>query len=116
RMNTDPEDVLRDTIEFLGYSLGVNKEQLLMAEAVQTDPGILRLNESGSNFDISFPIELQHEFQKRVGGQEGNRPLWCVIHPFQAREVMKELVEFGGAQAALNYRERAIAGWTVPGF
>src|SRR5690606_7540371 len=62
RMNTDPEDVLRDTIEFLGYSLGVNKEQLLMAEAVQTNPGILRLDESGSNFDISFPIELQHEF------------------------------------------------------
>jgi len=116
RQETDPEAILRDTISFLGYSLGVNKEQQLMAEATQTSSSILLYDQSSNNFSINYPIDLQQEFHKKVGGQEGAAALYCVIHPFQAREVLKALIDFTGSQANLAFRERAISGWTVPGF
>ena len=116
RMNTDPEAILADTIEFLGYSLGSNKEQLLMA--VATEDGPLTLDGVGSDFSVQMPIKLQHEFRHRFGATDGTQPLWCVIHPFQAQAVMEQLITFSGAtaQAALAYRDQAIRGWTVPGF
>ena len=116
RMSTDLEDILADIIQFLGYSLGVNKEQLLMGVATAAGPD--KLDGTGGNFAVAQPIQIQHEFRHRFGGMDGSAPLYCVIHPFQARDIMETLVQYAGSTAGANldFRNQAIRGWTVPGF
>jgi hypothetical protein len=116
RMNTDLESILSDTIQFLGYSLGFSKEQRLMAQATAAGPDVL--DGTAGNFTVNQPIQIQHEFRDKFGGNDGSAPLYAVIHPFQARDIMETLITYTGttAGANLDFRNQAIRGWTVPGF
>lgn len=113
RASTDLENILGDTIEALGTSIGERKERDLMQAAYDGFVGGT-LGGSSTDYSITIPIDGQHEFQKLAR----NGLIYHVIHPFQARAVMKELVTFGGSSAGapLDFRNAAIRSWTVPGF
>jgi hypothetical protein len=113
RVSTDLEDIIKDVIEALGSSIGEQKERDLIATAYSTFIGGT-LGSSGVDYSLDFAIDGQHEFRKRAAAGL----IYHVIHPFQARKIMKELVAFSGASAGapLDFREAAIRSWTVPGF
>lgn len=113
RVSTDLEDILSDVIEALGGSLGDQKEARLMNAALSTFIGG-SLGSATTDYTIDLPISAQFEFRKRARAGQ----LFHVVHPFQARTVMQELVKYTGvdAGAALDFRNRAIAGWNIPSF
>lgn len=113
RVTTDLENILGDTIEALGTSVGERKERDLVAKAYETFIGGT-LGGASTDYSLDLPIDGQHEFTKlaRTG------LIYHVIHPFQARKILKDLVAFSGAAAGapLDFRNAAIRSWTVPGF
>lgn len=113
RIDTDPENILADIIEFLGYSLGLKREQNLVNAALSGFTGGT-LGSSSTAYSVDLPIDAQFEFTHHA--KRGQ--LYHVIHPFQARDVLKDLITYSGtaASAALDYRNEAIRGWRVPGF
>lgn len=113
RASTDLEDILGDTIEALGTSIGEAKERDLIQTAYSTFIGGT-LGSSAVDYSLDFPIDGQHEFTKLAR----SGLIYHVIHPFQARKILKDLVAFSGASAGapLDFRNAAIRSWTVPGF
>lgn len=110
RAETDLEDVVRDTIQFLGQAIGDTKEADLMDVALDTFSGG-NIDGTGSDYSLAHPISAQFEFGHRAKRGE----MFHVIHPFQARDVMQDLVAYASG-TNLDYRDQAIAGWNVPGF
>lgn len=113
REDTDLENIIADTIEALGKSIGDRKEQRFFDAALANFRGGT-LGSAAVDYSINYPIDGQHEFIHRARSGQ----LFHVIHPFQAREVLKDLVQFNGTDAgvALAFRESAIKSWSVPGF
>ncbi len=113
RASTDLEDIIGDTISALGQSIGERKERDLVQAAYDGFIGGT-LGSSSVDYSIDLPIDGQYELQKLA--RQGL--LYHVIHPFQARKVMKDLVAFSGSSAGapLDFRNSAIRSWTVPGF
>lgn len=113
RASTDLEDIIADCIEALGSAIGEKKERDLIAAAYS---GFIGGTLGGSSVDYSLDLAIdgQHEFRKRAS----QGLLYHVIHPFQARKVLKDLVAFSGSSAGapLDFRDAAIRSWTVPGF
>lgn len=113
RINTDLENIIGDVVEALGTSIGDRIERDLMQSAYDNFIGGT-LGGVSSDYSIDLPIDGQHEFMKlsRSG------LIYHVIHPFQARKVLKDLVAFSGSSAGapLDFRNAAIRSWTVPGF
>jgi hypothetical protein len=113
RVDTDPEDIVAEMLQQLSGNLAELKEANLIKAGLE---GFVAgdLGSSSTDYTIDLPIDAQFEFKYK------NRTdiLYHVIHPFQAREVMKSLVVYAGAEAgtALNFREQAIRGWQVPAF
>lgn len=110
RSETDLEDIVADTIEALGQAIGDRKEADIMQVALASFSGG-NIDGTGAAYGLSLPIDAQFEFRKRA--RRGQ--LFHVIHPFQARDVMQDLVAYASG-TNLDYRDRAIAGWSVPGF
>lgn len=111
RAETDLENVVSDTIEFLGQAIGDRKEADFMQTAINTFSGGA-IDQSANNYDLQYPVDVQFEFRKRA--RRGQ--LYHVIHPFQARSVMKDLITFNAVGTNLDFRNQAIAGWNVPAF
>lgn len=113
RISTDLEDIIADVIEALGSSIGEQKERDLIAAAYAGFIGGT-LGTAGTEYSLDLAIDGQHEFRKRAAAGL----IYHVIHPFQARKIMKDLVAFSGSSAGapLDFREAAIRSWTVPGF
>lgn len=113
RASTDLESIIADTVQALGESIGEKKERDLTQLAYSTFIGG-SLGSSATAYSINAAIDGQHEFQKLAR----NGLVYSVMHPFQARDVMKDLVAFSGSSAGapLDFRESAIKSWTVPGF
>lgn len=113
RVNTDLENIIGDVIEALGTSIGEAKERDLMAMAYSSFIGGT-LGSSSVDYSLDLPIDGQHEFMKtaRTG------LIYHVLHPFQARKILKDLVAFSGSSAGapLDFRNSAIRSWQVPGF
>lgn len=116
RAQTDLENILSDVVGALGKAVGDRVEYDLIQTAVGSLIGGT-LGGASTDYTIDLPITAQFELKKRRGQGYGGL-LHHVIHPFQAREVMKSLIQFGGAtaQAALDYRNAAISSWRVPSF
>lgn len=113
RASTDLESIISDTISALGSGLGDKVERDLFATALATFGGGT-IGDGTADYSLDQPIDGQHEFTKLA--QEGL--IYHVIHPFQAKKILKDLVVFGGsgAGAPLDFRNAAIRSWTVPGF
>jgi hypothetical protein len=111
RIATDLENIVADTAQALGKSIGDRVEADLIAGANSYFAGG-SFGSSSTTYAIDLPIAAQFEFSKQA--QSGQ--LWHVIHPFAARDVMTELVKYGSDTTALDFRNRAIAGWQVPAF
>lgn len=113
RASTDLENILGDVVEALGTSIGEAKERDLIAKAYAGFIGGT-LGTSAVDYSLDFGIDGQHEFMKtaRTG------LIYHVIHPFQAKKILKDLVAFSGSSAGapLDFRNAAIRSWQVPGF
>ncbi len=113
RASTDLESIISDTISALGSGLGDKVERDLFAIALATFTGGT-IGDGTADYSINHPIDGQFEFAKLA--QEGL--IYHVVHPFQVKTVMKDLVAFSGsgAGAPLDFRNAAIRSWTLPGF
>ncbi len=113
RMTTDLESILGDTIAALGGGLGDKIERDLFAIANSSFTGGT-IGDGTADYSIDLPIEGQFEFQKEAQ----NGLIYHVVHPFQVKKVMKDMVAFSGSSAGapLAFRNSAIASWTLPGF
>lgn len=110
RQETDLEDVIADTIEFLGQAIGDRKEADMLRVAINTFTGG-NIDGTGAAYSLDYPIDAQFEFRKRA--RRGQ--LYHVIHPFQARDIMKDLADYASG-TNLDFRNQAIRGWDVPSF
>lgn len=111
REDTDLENIVADTIEALGRAVGDRREADFFKAALAG----FRAGNIGSTstaYSTSLPIDGQFEFRKMA--RKGQ--LFHVVHPFQARTVMKELVTYTGAQTDPDFRNEAIKSWTLPAF
>lgn len=113
RASTDLENIVRDVVTALGQSIGEKKERDLIKCAYDTFIGG-QLGDSSTAYSIGLPIDAQYEFSKRAEGGQ----IYHVIHPFQARDVMKDLIAYSGtsAGAPLDFRNSAIKSWSIPAF
>lgn len=113
RVSTDLEDILSDTVEALGRAVGDRREADLFTAALAGFRGGA-MGSTSTDYSVNLPIDGQFEFRKAA--RRGQ--LYHVVHPFQARTVMKDLIAYNGAsaQAALEFRDSNIASWTVPAF
>lgn len=113
RVSTDLEHIIGDVVEALGTSIGEAKERDLTKTAYDSFVGGT-LGNSSVDYSLDLPIDGQHEFMKtaRTG------LIYHVLHPFQARKILKDLVAFSGSSAGapLDFRNAAIRSWQVPGF
>lgn len=113
RVSTDLEHIIGDVVEALGTSIGEAKERDLTKTAYDSFVGGT-LGSSSVDYSLDLPIDGQHEFMKtaRTG------LIYHVLHPFQARKILKDLVAFSGSSAGapLDFRNAAIRSWQVPGF
>jgi hypothetical protein len=112
RWSTDLEPVIRDSVRALGQGLGDRIETDLVNVGVTKF--VRNLGSSVTAYSLDLPINIQTEMKQEAR----NETLYHVIHPFQARDILKSLIVATGSTAgvALNYRENAISTWTVPGF
>lgn len=113
RSMTDLESIVGDTIEFLGQALGDAKEAQLI-EAANDSFALGTISDATTAFGIDSIIGGQFEFQ-----QAGIRDqIYLVVHPFQVKSVVQELADFHGSDAgvAMNFREKALKGFTIPIF
>lgn len=113
RVSTDIENIIGDVIEALGTTIGEKKERDLIQAAYSGFIGGT-LGSSSVDYSLDLPIDGQHEFMKLA--RQGL--IYHVIHPFQAKKILKDLVAFSGSSAGapLDFRNAAIRSWTVPGF
>lgn len=111
REDTDLENIVSDTIEALGRAVGDRREVDFFKAALAGFRGG-NLGSTSTVYTTTLPIDGQFEFRKLA--RKGQ--LFHVVHPFQARTVMKDLVTYAGAQTDLDFRNSAIASWTLPGF
>jgi hypothetical protein len=116
RVQTDLENILADVSFALGKAVGDKLEIDLINACLSYFIGG-NLGSAATAYTIDKAIDAQHEFAK-VQGNTNRGVLQHVIHPFQAREVMKDLIQFDGTTAGvdLTFREDAIRSWKVPGF
>lgn len=108
RIDTDPENVLADVIEALGYSLGRRREQKFFSAAIGN--ANLTLTAAGA-YTIDQAVQLQTEFESRAWSGQ----LYHVIHPFQELDVKVELLKLSNA-AVPDFRNQFIRQWSYGGF
>lgn len=113
RTMTDLEGIVGDTIEFLGQALGDAKEAQLI-EAANDSFALGTIASPSTAFAIDSIIGGQFEFQQRGMRDQ----IYLVVHPFQVKNVVQDLADFHGTDAgvAMNFRERALKGFTIPIF
>lgn len=111
RSSTDPEAVLSDTVEFLGYQMGRKREQLLFQAALEAAElsGLKFVVED--EYTLDLPVELQTYFEANAF----NGQIYHVIHPYQERAVKLELLNLSNP-AVPEFRNRFIRQWSYGGF
>lgn len=113
RSATDLENVIADTIQFLGQSIGDRKEADIIATALSSF-AMGTIGSSTTDFTIDLPMEGQFVFQQNAIRDQ----IYLVVHPFQVKNVVTDLAKFWGTDAGvnMNFRERALQGFTIPVF
>lgn len=111
RSTTDPEAVLSDTVQFLGYEMGRKREQLLFQGALAAaELSGLNLTDAG-DYTMDMAVELQTYFEANAY----NGQLFHVIHPYQERDIKLELLKLSNT-AVPEFRNRFIRQWSYGGF
>jgi len=113
RMMTDLENILSDTIMFLGQAIGDRKE----ADLIKVANDSFKLGTIGSastDFTIDLPIQGQFVFQQNAVRDQ----IYLVVHPFQVMNVVNDLAGYRGTDAGvnMNFREQSLQGFTIPVF
>jgi hypothetical protein len=112
RSSTDLESVLTDTVQFLGDSMGMNRETKLfnaLLTASAASGGYI--GSASENYALSHAITLQTLFQaKRFNGN-----IFHVIHPYQELTIMKDMVDLSKT-AVPDFRNQFVRQWNFGGF
>lgn len=110
RADTDLENILSDIVEALAYSIGATLEFDLIQTALE---GFMGGTIGGTSVDysIGLPVDAMYEFTQAAR----KLPLVNVVHPFQAKTVMQDLIKYS-AGTNLDYRNGAISSWKIPAF
>lgn len=106
RAGTDPEPIIRDSVEALSYSVGSKVEVDLLnagraafrksAGSLATELSMATLNKSAVRF-------------RQVRGVEG-QALYHVLHPYQVEPIMEKLLTFTEAQGGQAALDNATSG------
>lgn len=111
RSTTDLESIITDTIEFLGQAIGDRKEADLLAVA-NSSFALGTIGSASTEYTIDLPMSGQFVFQQNAVRDQ----LYHVVHPFQVKNVMTDLMSFNTAGVNMNFRERSLSGFTIPHF
>lgn len=115
RIFTDTEDEISEAVRRLGYSVGERIDIELFEATGNFHPS--NVYTLGTTYDFGATLEIQHEFAGRGFTPAVYGTLYQVLHPFQAKTVMDDLIRFnvsGNGSAALDYRNQAISAMRVP--
>ncbi len=102
RTSTDIEDITADIVESLGKSIGDKLEQDLQDAARDEFIGGT-IGDGTAVYTLNLMLQAATLFRQRA--RHGQ--LFHVIHPFQALEVMEDLIDYAGAQTSLPFRDSA---------
>ncbi|KKM96812.1 hypothetical protein LCGC14_1174280 [marine sediment metagenome] len=113
RRSTDLEDIIADTVEFLGAGIGARVESDLFQTALSTFFGGT-LGSAATDYSLALPLQGATVFNNR----RRTGTLYHVIHPYQALPVMEKLIQFTGTDSGTNldFRNQAISSFTLPTF
>ncbi len=112
RTSTDPEEVLVDVVEALGYSLGRQREEALFAAELGNVNTRLVLSAPTSPYTIDQAVALQTVMEAKAWADS---QIYHVIHPYQELDVKLELIKLTNA-AVPEFRNKFINQWTYGGF
>lgn len=110
RADTDLENILSDITEALGYAVGSQLEYDLIKTGLEGFRGG-NLGGASTDYSIGMPVDAMYEFTQRAR----KLPLVNVVHPFQVRDVMQDLIKYN-AGTNLDYRNEAVSAWRLPAF
>jgi hypothetical protein len=105
RMSTDPENILSDTIEYLGYSLGSQRERLLFT-ALETAAEGNTIGSTGSGFSTDLLFQAQSLFMAKGI----TVPSFAAIHPYQVLDIQLEYNNLS-LPAVTSFRDQALRGF-----
>jgi hypothetical protein len=113
RWQTDRENVVSDAILFLAKAIGDRKEADIIAQALSSFK-MGTIGGAATEFTIDLPIAGQFQFMQNAIRDQ----IYLVVHPFQVKNVITDLADFHGSDAGvnMNFRERALQGFTIPMF
>lgn len=112
RISTDLEDIVADSVQALGYSLGRKREQLLFQAVIEAAQiAGHNLNLGNSDYELGQAIQLQALYE----GKAWNGDIFHVIHPYQQLDVMEQLLDLDNS-ANPAFRNSMISSWTFGGF
>lgn len=114
RSGTDPEDIIADSIEALGYSVGSKVEIDLMNAALSTFRG-----GSWGSSSTDLTMALLNKASVRAYQVRGaNSGLYHVLHPYQVEPILEKLLTFteaqGGEAALKNATNGAVQSFNLP--
>lgn len=102
RSDTDLENIVADTIMFLGDAIGSKVETDAFSAALSTFRGGT-LGDGTGDYSMNYMVQAATLFRQRA--KRGQ--IYHVIHPFQALPVTEALLTYSGAQVNLSYRDAA---------
>ncbi len=114
RSGTDPENIIADSIEALGYSLGSKVEVDLMEAARSSFRGGT-LGSLASDLTIALLNKASVRAYQVRGANSG---LFHVLHPYQVEPILEKLLTFteaqGGAAALDNATSAPVQSFQLP--
>lgn len=114
RAGTDPEPIIRDSVEALSYAVGSKVEIDLMNAARAA------FRKSTGAFGSDLTITTLNKTAVRFRQQRGvdGSALYHVLHPYQIEPIMEKLLTFteaqGGAAALENATNGAVTAFNLP--
>jgi hypothetical protein len=114
RAGTDPEQIVRDSIEALGYGVGSKVELDLLYAALNSFRGGTLGTLAA---DLTMPLVNKASVRfRQVRGGDAN--LFHVLHPYQIEPILEKLLTFteatGGADALQNAVSGAVQSFNLP--
>ena len=110
RITTDLENIVGDVVEFLGDSLAMRKEKEMWKLLISLANSGNTLSQSSNDYSIGYTVGMQQEFVKRAFT---NEQVFTLLHPFQTKPVLKELVDL--SKNADNVTRSAVRSWLIGG-
>lgn len=119
RVDSDPEGIVTEAVEYLGQAIGSKVEADLFAQALSTFQG-------GTIGDGTADLSLAQMLQAKVYMNQLRRSgtLFVVAHQYQTLPIIQSLIDFSGATVLansvgavpVNARDQALMSFDLPAF